>query len=121
MRSTRTPLLVLGAILLGLAAAACVPPNLPYEATRPSPSSSHPPAAVVYLKATSFTPPEVHIRAGETVEWVWLGHSPHNVTFRTFHSPTQVSGTWSHRFTFAGTYYYRSTINYRMEGRVVVS
>jgi plastocyanin len=126
VRSIRAPIAVLvGSALLGLVVTACVPANLPYHAGgsgAPSSSSNQAPAAVVYLNAGSFAPPEVHIRVGQTVEWVWVNHGvPHNVTFRTFHSPTQVSGTWSHRFTLARTYFYRSTLNYNMVGKVVVS
>jgi plastocyanin len=122
VRSTRAPLaLLLGAILLGLCASACAPANIPYQASG-SPSIRAQPAATVYLNAGSFTPPAVHIQAGQTVEWVWLNHGvPHNVTFGTFHSPTQVSGTWSHTFTESGTHLYLSTLDYRMVGTVVVT
>jgi plastocyanin len=123
VRSTRAPLaLLLGAILLGLCASACVPANVPYQGSGGSPSIRAHPAATVYLNAGSFTPPAVHIQSGQTVEWVWLNHGvPHNVTFGTFHSPTQVSGTWSHTFTESGTHHYLSTLDYQMVGKVVVS
>lgn len=124
MRFMRAPLpLLLGALLLGLCASACVPnDNVPYGATGGSPSIRAHPAATVYLNAGSFTPPVVHIQSGQTVEWVWLNHGvAHNVTFSTFHSPTQVSGTWSHTFTESGTHDYESTLGYNMTGKVVVS
>lgn len=114
--------MLLGAILLGLGASACVPPNLPYSAGGGSHTVRAHPAATVYLNLNTFTPPTVHIQAGQSVEWVWLNHGqPHNVTFDGFHSPTQVSGTWFHTFNDPGTHVYRSTLNYNMQGKVVVS
>lgn len=122
MRSTRARLaLLLGAILLGLGASACVPPNLPSANTGSHSIRAHP-SATVYLNVNTFAPPVVHIQAGESVEWVWLNHGvPHNVTFDGFHSPTQVSGTWFHTFTEPGTHEYQSTLDYNMRGKVVVS
>ena len=52
--------------------------------------------------------PTVTINKGDTVKWVWKGKHKHNV-FETagpvhFHSPSRTSGSFSRRFTKAGTY-----------------
>lgn len=53
--------------------------------------------------------PKLKIKAGEKVTFVWNGKRRHNVTAGNpipgkFASPTQRSGTWSHRFKRAGTF-----------------
>ena len=53
--------------------------------------------------------PMLTIKAGAKVKFVWTGKRRHNVTAGnpvpdTFGSPTQRSGTWSHRFKRKGTF-----------------
>lgn len=62
----------------------------------------------------------VTIHRGNTVTWKWTGHNPHNVTFKSFASKTQVNGRFKHRFTRRGTYRYVCTIHSGMRGTVVV-
>jgi plastocyanin len=84
-------------------------------------SASH----VVTLKGIAFKPARVVIHRGDSVRWVWRdGVNPHNVTstgkvrFRS--STSKNKGTYSVRFTRAGTYRYVCTIHFGMKGTVVV-
>ena len=78
-------------------------------------------AKTVTLKDIAFHPATVKIGKGGTVRWVWHdGSTQHNVTFSGFHSRTQSSGSYSHRFTRRGTFRYRCTIHPGMNGKVVV-
>lgn len=76
----------------------------------------------VTLKHISFIRSTVHIKKGDSVRWVWKDPTvPHNVTFAHRHSTTRQKGTYTLRFTTAGTFRYRCTIHPGMNGRVVVS
>lgn len=73
-----------------------------------------------------FTPRTIHIKKGQTVTWRWIkgNDDPHNVTFKSFHSKSQQSGTFRHTFRKAGTYTYVCTFHVRsrdMRGTVIVS
>lgn len=75
----------------------------------------------VTLKNIAFNPKSLTIRRGDTVTWQWRDRVvPHNVTFKGFHSRTQRTGSYSHRFTKAGTYTYHCTIHLGMTAKVVV-
>jgi plastocyanin len=82
-------------------------------------ASSH----TVTLKDIRFHPGDLEIRRGDSVTWVWRdGEIEHNVTFHGFHSRTQSSGSYTVRFTHAGTFAYRCTIHIAqgMTGKIVV-
>jgi plastocyanin len=79
----------------------------------------------VRVEDFSFKGSPTRVAVGGTVRWVFLDERvPHNVTsrgrprFRT--SPSKVSGSYSVRFTRAGTYRYVCTLHPGMAGRVVV-
>ena len=61
------------------------------------------------------THPTVTIKRGQSVAFRWTGHNPHNVTALNgpakFHSATMMSGTFTHKFTKAGTYSLQCTIH----------
>jgi plastocyanin len=77
--------------------------------------------AAVRLADLRFTPASLTITAGTTVTWTWDdGDTSHNVAFDSFASPTQSSGTWSHRFDTPGTYLYRCTLHPFMTAEVIV-
>ncbi len=75
----------------------------------------------VTLRALSFDPDAIDVKAGETVTWVWAERIAHNVTFPSFHSKTVSSGTYKHTFTTPGTFQYKCTIHPTMNGKVVVT
>jgi plastocyanin len=63
------------------------------------------------------------VSKGGTVTWNWGGHDKHNVTFKSFHSKTQKTGSFRHTFTKAGTYSYHCTIHgkkFGMHGTITV-
>jgi plastocyanin len=75
----------------------------------------------VTLKDISFKKSTVRITKGSSVTWIWDdGSTPHNVTFHARHSKTQKTGTYTMRFTKAGTFKYHCTIHPGMNGKVVV-
>lgn len=76
----------------------------------------------VSMKGIRFSPATVTIGRGQTVTWKFDdGFTPHNVVARHFRSsPTKTSGTYTVRFTRAGTYSYVCTIHPGMRGKVVV-
>ncbi|MGZ4332621.1 MAG: cupredoxin domain-containing protein [Solirubrobacteraceae bacterium] len=69
----------------------------------------------------------VSISKGSSLEFVWRGNAPHNVVKRSgpgaaFHSPVKIhGGTFTHRFTRAGTYKLVCTIHSGMKLTVKVS
>ena len=100
------------------------------------------PAAVVNMTfGLKFEPAEIHIRAGQTVEWRNKSFFAHTVTFdpAKAEDPSLVSlpegvapfdsgkigggATWRHTFTVAGTYHYicMPHEDHAMHGVVVVA
>lgn len=73
-----------------------------------------------------FQPTEVRIAPGDTVEWRWVGRSPHNVAAEElapvpFRSRIVTSGTFRRTFTTPGVYRYICQVHPReMRARVVV-
>ena len=83
-----------------------------------APATSGP---TVTLRALSFSPDTIQVRAGDTVTWKWGERIGHNVTFPSFHSKTVSSGTYTHTFSSSGTFSYRCTIHPTMTGKVIVT
>jgi plastocyanin len=80
----------------------------------------------VVVKDIDFSARTVRIHRGDIVRWLFRdAPTPHNVTSRGAHrfrsSPSMQSGSYTVRFTKAGTYAYSCTIHPGMTGRVVVS
>jgi len=125
MHRTRTR-----AALAALAALALLAVVAPASAVGPlaqagtaAPSAHGASAHVVVLKGRRFHPSTVTIRTGESVTWVWRdGSIEHNVAGASFHSRTQTHGSFTVRFTHAGTFAYRCTLHAAegMVGKVVV-
>jgi plastocyanin len=75
----------------------------------------------VTLRNIAFNRATVRIHKGDSVTWVWKDPTvPHNVTFAHRHSTTKQKGTYTLRFTTAGTFRYHCTIHPGMDGRVIV-
>jgi plastocyanin len=77
----------------------------------------------VILKEHLFHPATLGIHRGDRVKWLWRdGETEHNVTFRSVHSRTQASGSFTIRFTRTGTFRYECTIHVSegMRGKIVV-
>jgi plastocyanin len=80
----------------------------------------------VKVSGYKFTPKTLHIKKGSTVTWKWSASNDdkHNVTFKGFHSKSQMHGSFRHTFRKKGTYTYVCTIHvhtHGMRGIVVVS
>jgi plastocyanin len=62
-----------------------------------------------------FSRTSLTVKKGDTVRWVWKGNRRHNVYQVAgpghFHSPSQVDGTYRHRFTKRGTYRFQCTFH----------
>ena len=77
----------------------------------------------VVLKDIRFHPGTLSIKRGDTVSWLWEDKgTKHNVTGSGFKSKTMSKGSFSVRFTKAGTFNYRCTIHAAegMKGKIVV-
>jgi plastocyanin len=77
----------------------------------------------VVLQNIRFHPGSLSIKRGDTVSWQWRDKGEeHNVTGSGFKSKTMKSGSFSVRFTKAGTFNYRCTIHVKegMVGKVIV-
>jgi plastocyanin len=83
-----------------------------------SSASSH----TVILKEIRYHPGNLTIKRGDSVKWLWRDNTEHNVTFHGFHSRTQETGSYTVRFTHAGTFNYHCTIHVEegMRGKIVV-
>ncbi len=81
-------------------------------------ASSH----TVTLKDVRFHPGTLSIDRGESVRWVWADGQEHNVTFHGLRSRTMAHGSYTLRFTRAGTFTYDCTIHASegMKGKIVV-
>jgi plastocyanin len=78
---------------------------------------------VVTLKNFRFHPGILTIHLDDSVTWLWRDRdTEHNVTFRGFHSRTQLHGSYTVRFTRRGTFPYSCTIHIEqgMTGRIIV-
>lgn len=77
----------------------------------------------VTLSHIRYHPGTLSIRRGDTVTWLWRDKGErHNVTGGGFKSKTMASGSFSVRFTKAGTFNYHCTIHVKegMVGKVLV-
>ena len=79
---------------------------------------------VVTLKAKRFHPASVTITKGSKVKWVWSdpGHNvPHNIVASKFKGTgIKMSGSYTVKFSKAGTFTYKCSIHPGMVGKVVV-
>jgi plastocyanin len=79
-------------------------------------------SVIVSIHDIAFNPPDLTIRAGQTVTWEFDdGTIAHDVSGPGFASPIQTTGYFAHTFTTPGTYTYRCTIHTNMTARVVVT
>ncbi|HWW90709.1 MAG TPA: plastocyanin/azurin family copper-binding protein [Solirubrobacteraceae bacterium] len=76
----------------------------------------------VILHEIRFHPATLNVNRGDSVRWIWRDQTEHNVTFHSFHSRTQESGTYTVRFNRRGTFNYHCTIHFEegMRGKVIV-
>jgi len=77
----------------------------------------------VVLKNIRYHPSTLSIKRGDTVRWLWEDKgTEHNVTGSRFKSKTMSKGSFSVRFTRAGTFNYHCTIHVSegMKGKIVV-
>jgi plastocyanin len=69
----------------------------------------------IAVKDNYFGPSKVTIAKGTTLKWVWKGKTRHNVSVATgptsFRAGTRKTGTFSHTFKKAGSYFVVCTIH----------
>lgn len=80
----------------------------------------------VHIKNIKFSPTTLRITKGTTVRWLFEdARTPHNVASRGKtkfkSSSTRQSGSYSVKFSKAGTYRYVCTIHFNMKASIVVS
>ena len=80
--------------------------------------------AEIKIDNCAFTPTELTVKAGTTVEWVNRDYIPHVVVSydkKTFKSKAlDTDDKFSYTFTTPGTYSYFCSVHPKMTGRVVV-
>jgi plastocyanin len=70
----------------------------------------------------SFTGPVIQIAPGATVTWAFDDDGrPHNVVGDGWSSDVAESGTYRRTFSVLGSYPYRCTLHWGMDGRVEVA
>ncbi len=77
----------------------------------------------VTLSHIRYHPGTLSIKRGDSVRWLWEDKGKeHNVTGKGFKSKTMTKGSFSVRFTKAGTFNYHCTIHVEegMRGSIVV-
>src|SRR5271166_4237603 len=125
-RDGAIPAAAVGAAAVLLAAALAATAALATAVLIPAPAFGGARAAAghtVALKDVRFRPGDLVINRGDSVTWLWEDHGiEHNVTFRGFRSRTQSSGSYTVRFTRAGTFAYTCTLHAAegMRGRITV-
>ena len=78
----------------------------------------------VTVQNSSFSPPSLTAKVGDTVTWTFKDAFDHTVTAddKSFDSGGKKSGdTFEHTFATAGTFTYKCTIHTSMTGTVTVS
>jgi plastocyanin len=114
MRAVYPVVLAAPALLAGACGAGAANPAAPAVAT-------------VTLRNIAYSPASISVKVGDTVEWVWAdGAVPHNIDGASDLGPfdsgsVKTSGTWSFRFTKAGTFTYHCDVHPVMVGTVTVS
>lgn len=116
-------------ILAGCANGEPAAPSSSGGSTAPGRAAASLGKASVDVSATDqlvFVPATQHARVGQVIEWTNTGTVLHTVTFDAYPALSDSAlqpggGTWSVRFTQAGTYPYRCTIHPGMNGMLVVS
>jgi plastocyanin len=106
----------LSALVGGILACAVLAPAVAFGGAQAA--GSH----AVTLHEFGFHPGTLTIRRGDKVTWTWRDNVEHNVTFHSFHSHTQVHGSYTVRFNHRGTFKYFCTIHVEegMRGKIVV-
>jgi plastocyanin len=75
----------------------------------------------VNIQNFSFNPAEETITVGSTVVWTNNDSAPHQIASNLFNSSAlSQGGTFSYKFTVAGTYDYYCAIHPSMTGRIIV-
>jgi amicyanin len=80
-------------------------------------------ANTVKIDNFTFTPPELHVKAGTTVTWVNHDDIPHNVveTNKAFRSKAlDTDDSYTFTFASAGTFSYFCGLHPHMTGKVIV-
>ena len=89
----------------------------PARATAPSTSG----AVQVPMRMIAYVPPEIRIRAGQSVEWINQDPTPHTVTGEGWASEIILEGgRYTRRFDQPGRYPYRCLPHPQMTGVVIV-
>src|SRR5271157_583147 len=87
-------------------------------------SQAGPGARDIIISDYTFTPSQLIIGVGDTVVWTNnapMGHTVTSDSGNELNSPTIASGsTYSHTFSFTGTYNYHCSIHPSMIGQIIV-
>jgi plastocyanin len=110
---------IAAAVLLALVGAACASPS-GSSAPQESVTVTDDPA-VVTIADLAFSPAQLTVDAGATVQWTWAdAPPPHDVAGDSFRSHVQDTGTSTHRFDDPGTYEHVCTLHPNITGTIEV-
>jgi plastocyanin len=108
--------------LLGLSAGACGGDKKDDDDASSPKTTSGPAAATIKASGTTWSPDEVVVKAGDTVEWDVKGSIVHDLKGDEGISHKAASTfTVTHTFAKAGTYSYQCTIHPGMTGTITVN
>jgi hypothetical protein len=76
----------------------------------------------VLVQGLAYNPPEVHVRPGEELRWIFQDREPHTVTAnnKSFDSGQKLNDEFRLRFDHPGSYSYHCNVHPEMKGRVIV-
>ena len=89
-----------------------------------NPDVAKPGTNEVWMQGSAFNPDKITVTAGTTITWTNKDGATHTVTSDTglFESGNiGANGTFSHKFSTAGTFLYHCALHSNMKGSVVVN
>lgn len=98
--------------------------DMPDKGKTPTGTNTGPGTNEVWIQGSAFNPDKITVTAGTTITWTNKDGAVHTVTSdtRLFDSgDIAANGTFTHKFTTAGTFLYHCKVHTTMTGSVVVN
>jgi len=98
--------------------------DMPDTGKTPTGTGTGPGTNEVWIQGSAFSPDKITVTAGTTITWTNKDGAIHTVTSDTglFDSENiAVNGTFTHKFSTAGTFLYHCKVHTTMKGTIVVN
>jgi plastocyanin len=98
--------------------------DMPGTTSKPTGTGTGPGTNEVWIQGSAFNPDKITVTAGTTITWTNKDGAVHTVTGDTglFDSgDIAANGTYTHKFSTAGTFLYHCKVHTTMTGTVVVN